>query len=150
MALDADDAAKDQASENVLGQNHPLAAVCGVFKDNPVLDAVMEEVYANRRRQIAEVEAEIEAENESALQGVTTMAQDTILPVANKSIINGNGTTDSPHPSNTLSDADQNNPWLNMIEVFKDDPMLDVMMEEIYKIRRRQIAELEAETETVG
>ena len=41
--------------EPKLGEWHPLARIFGSYKDDPMLDAVMEEVYKNRR--ILEAEA---------------------------------------------------------------------------------------------
>ncbi len=46
--------AETPEDEPLLGERHPLAPAIGVFKDNPMFDAVMEEVYKNRRRMEAE------------------------------------------------------------------------------------------------
>jgi hypothetical protein len=42
-------------------KRHPLAHILGAYKDDPMLDAVMEEVYKNRQRLEAEAN---EAEQE--------------------------------------------------------------------------------------
>lgn len=119
-------------------QDNPWPRVMGAFKDNPQFDAMMEEVYANRHRQAAEVEAEIKAENEAATRGVTTMTQKATIPVAERPDAEGNGLAS---PKETAADAPrlgQDHPLASTLGIFENDPMWDAMMQNIYK-RRRQI-----------
>jgi hypothetical protein len=46
--------AQPSVDEPKLGEQHPLAPVIGAFKDDPTLDAVMEEVYRHRHEMEAE------------------------------------------------------------------------------------------------
>lgn len=73
------------------------------------------------------------------------MAQEITVPLADQTTVGGNGSTGQQTSKEVSGHPDIDNPWLRVIGAFKDDPMLDAMMEEIYEMRRRQVAEVEAE-----
>lgn len=41
---------KTPEDEPLLGERHPLAPAIGVFKDDPMFEAMMEHIYEQRRR----------------------------------------------------------------------------------------------------
>ncbi len=95
-------------------------------------------MYEMRRRQIAEVEAEIEAENEAASRGTTPMAQETTIPVADRPAAGGNGLTGPNETAADVTRLGQDHPLASTLGVFENDPMWEAMMQNIYE-RRRQI-----------
>lgn len=120
-----------------------------VFTYDPAFDEMMENVYENRRRLAAEIEAEIRAEERAPLHAAMAATGVSSSLTANKGATTMTQQIQSRGETPRSDDQDigviPNHPLAKIIGVFKDNPVLDDVMEEIYEMRRRQIAEVEAE-----